>query len=448
MRMVSTKVILDKQRFISLAALFVLPFQGSPIVNCNLLDIQGLKPFTILAVAALAGELSRQKPWRFQDVTERGALLWYLAYVCVFLVVFARSIPHLPIFHALFPSQFRDSRVSYFLSFFLRPALSTCLFPLIIRQFQTEDEVHLVRRTISISMAVLSASVLAIILSTPDIYLGGRRHMAVTFQHHLGLHYNSLGTIYIVTGPLLFCSALEDRMFPKLNAMAAAIVIATIQSRSALVIFWVESLVLLLVLRKGFAVVAINLVATGLFHLWSAPSVTAIRAVGWSHDTLNPDDILSGRLRFLWLPLLSEWIANPARLLWGAGRYGILVSAHFTTGSILRVTHAHNAFVDLFLDTGVIGVIVAVVVLAAGLSRAWRTGRSIRDPLFWTLAVCLCGYLAGTLTERGFFPSYDNLLLFPVLALLVNVARRRTRAIGEPASHFPAGAQSRRSTAP
>lgn len=416
----------------TLALLFFLPFQSSQIVNFNLFDLQGLKPFTILAVATLALELCRQRPWRFQDSTERTALLWYLGYILVFFVVFARSIPHLPIFHAELPSLFRNSGVSYFLSFFLRPALSTCLFALIIRQFQTEGEIHLARRTIGLSMAVLSVTVLVIILSTPDIYVGGRRTMAAAFERYLGLHYNSVGTIYMVTAPLLLYSAVEGRLFPKLNAMLAAIVVATIQSRSTLVIFWLESLVLLLVLRKGVTVLAMNAVATGILNLWSAPTVTAIRSVGLARDKVDLDGILSGRLDFLWAPLLSEWIADPARLLWGAGRYGILISAHFDTGAIVRVTHAHNAFIDLFLDTGLIGVVVVVWALAAGISRTWRVGRSIRDPMFWTLALCLGGYLAGTLTERGFFPTYDNLLVFPVLALLVNVARLRTTGIAEP----------------
>jgi len=50
----------------------------------------------------------------------------------------------------------------------------------------------------------------------------------------------------------------------------------------------------------------------------------------------------------------------------------------------------------------------------------------------------LGGYLAATLTERGFFPSSDNLLVFPIVALLVNVARvRRTAiagAVGDPST--------------
>ena len=86
--------------------------------------------------------------------------------------------------------------------------------------------------------------------------------------------------------------------------------------------------------------------------------------------------------------------------------------------------------------------IVVVSLVAAGLARVWRVGRSIRDPTFWTLALCLGGYLAATLTERGFFPSYDNLLVFPIVALLVNVARVRRIAIaddvGEPSAEQPA----------
>ena len=441
----------DGRRLVSLAALLLLPFQSSPIVNANLAGIQGLKPFSILAVVALVLELSRQPPWRFRDSSERSALSWYLVYLVAFFVVFARSIPHLPTFHAEMPDQFRDSVVDYFLSFFARPALSTCLFALIIRQFQSEREIDLVLRTMRISMAVLSITVLTIILGTPDIYSSGRGHMAETFQDYLGLHYNSLGTIYILTGPILVFLALEDGVPAKLNATLAAVVIATIQSRSSLVIFWLQSLVLLWMSRKGLLLLAMNLIGTGALLIWTAPAVSSVQASGLSPHLHAVDWALSGRIGFLWAPLLSEWSADPTRLLWGAGRYGILVSSHFGTGDMVRATHAHNAFIDLFLDTGIAGVIAVVSLVTAGLARAWRVGRSIRDPMFWALALCLGGYLAGTVTERGFFPSYDNLLVFPIVALLVNVARVRRIAIaddvGAPSAaqpaHVRAGASAR-----
>jgi hypothetical protein len=431
----------DGRRLVTLAALLFLPFQNSPIVNANIAGIQGLKPFSILVVVALVLELSGQRPWRFRDSIERSAISWYLLYLFAFFVVFARSIPHLPTFHAEMPNLFRDSIVAYSLSFFVRPALSTCLFALIIRQFQRESEIDLVVRTMRISMAVFSIIVLAIILATPDLY-SVRRDMAETFRHYLGLHYNSLGTIYILTGPILVSLALEDGLLPKLNATLAALVIATIQSRSGLVIFWVQCLVLLWMTRKGLSFLTMNLLATGVLLIWTAPTLSNVQARTLSPHVRAVDWVLSGRIGFLWAPLLREWGADPNRLLWGAGRYGILVSSHFGAGEFVDATHAHNAFIDLFLDTGVAGVIVVVSLLAAGLARVWRVGRSIRDPTFWTLALCLGGYLAATLTERGFFPSYDNLLVFPIVALMVNVARVRPIAVaddaGDPSAEQPA----------
>ena len=414
-----------------MAALLLLPFQNSPIVNANLAGIQGLKPVSILLVVALVLELSRQRPWRFRDSIERSALAWYLVYLFAFCVVFARSIPHLPTFHAEMPDQFRDSVADYFLSFFARPALSTCLFVLILRQFQSASEIDLVVRTMRISMAVFSIAVLTIILCTPGLYSIARHPMAETFRHYLGLHYNSVGTIYILTGPILVSLALEDGFLAKLNATLAAVVIAMIQSRSSLAIFWLQSLALLCVWRRGLSFLAMNLIATGALLIWTAPTLSSVQANTLSAHVRPVDWVLSGRIGFLWAPLLREWSADPTRLLWGAGRYGILVSSHFDTGEMVRATHAHNAFIDLFLDAGVAGVIVVVSLVAAGLVRVWRVGRSLRDPMFWVLALCLSGYLAGTLTERGFFPSYDNLLVFPLVALLVNIARVRRIAIAD-----------------
>ena len=420
----------DGPRLTSLAALFFLPFQNSQIVNFNLGGIQGLKPISILLGAALVLELSGQRPWRFRDSIERDAIVWYLVYLLAFLAVFARSIPHLATFHAEMPEQFRNSVADYFLSFFVRPALSTCLFALIIRQFQRENEIDLVLRTMRLSMAVLSIAALAIILVTPGLYSDARVPMADAFRHYLGLHYNSVGTIYILTGPILVSLALEGGVLPKLNATLAVLVMAAIRSRSSLAIFWLESFVLLWMSRRGVLFLAVNLVATGALLLWTAPSLSTVQASNLSPHVVALDWALSGRIGFLWAPLLREWTADPTRLWFGAGRYGILVNSHFGAGDMVDATHAHNAFIDLFLDTGIIGVIVGVSLLAAGIVRIWRVGRAVRDRTYWVLALGLGGYLAATLTERGFFPSYDNLLGFPIIALLVNVARVRIATVG------------------
>jgi hypothetical protein len=409
----------DLPRLLSVAALFFLPFQNSPIVNFNLVDIEGLKPITILVVAALAGELSRQKPWSFQDSTERTALLWYLAYIFVFLVVFVRSVPNLPTFHAEFPSQFQSNIARYFLSFFARPALMTGLFVLIVRQFRTKEESQIAAHTLCASVAVLSVSVLAIVLSGDHAYFGDRRALAETLEHYIGLHYNSVGTIYVITGPLVIYLALTRSILQKLCAALVAIAVFLLQSRSSLLIFWFESFAVFLILKRVRLFFLINLVGIGLILVWTPPSVRAIGTVGLDDGGFALDRLLNRRMTLLWAPLLGEWIADPFRLFWGAGRYGILVSQHFATGDIIRATHAHNAFID----TGVVGLTAVVGVVAAGLRRVWRVGRSIHEPLFWALAVCLCGYLVGGVTERGFFPNYDNLLMFPVVALLVNVGR-------------------------
>jgi hypothetical protein len=42
--------------------------------------------------------------------------------------------------------------------------------------------------------------------------------------------------------------------------------------------------------------------------------------------------------------------------------------------------------------------------------------------------MCAVAYLAGTLTERQFFPAVDNMLLFPLLAVMINVVRVRKRS--------------------
>jgi O-antigen ligase len=67
------------------------------------------------------------------------------------------------------------------------------------------------------------------------------------------------------------------------------------------------------------------------------------------------DQILSGRLEHMWLPVLQEVWANP---LFGQGWGAYMWSEAFTTGIAFRTSTVHNAYIRLLLESGVFGLLL------------------------------------------------------------------------------------------
>ncbi|WP_291738664.1 hypothetical protein, partial [Bradyrhizobium sp.] len=59
---------------------------------------------------------------------------------------------------------------------------------------------------------------------------------------------------------------------------------------------------------------------------------------------------------------------------------------------------------------------------------AWRVGRRLHNDLYWALFACIVGYGISMFTEREVFPSFENMYLFLLIAMMVNLARLSSRA--------------------
>jgi O-antigen ligase len=240
----------------------------------------------------------------------------------------------------------------------------------------------------------------------------------------LGMHYNQVGTIYITAGPLLVYLALRPGVLGKLNLAFAFGMLLVIQSRSALLAFAIAVVITLIVLRRTLVLTAGAIIAALILVIWQGPTTAALLSVGVSDgDGFSLDGLLTGRVNAIWGPLLDEWFSDPLLLVFGAGRYGIVTSPLWRLGEIMQTTHAHNAFVDFFLDNGIVLTFALIAAIIWWLVWTWRIGRAMQSALFWALFMCPVAYLMGTLTERQFFPAVDNMFLFPILAVTLNVIR-------------------------
>lgn len=107
---------------------------------------------------------------------------------------------------------------------------------------------------------------------------------------------------------------------------------------------------LFLILRRRFLIFVLGAAAAGVASLiWTAPTIDALLSVGLgSSSDVSGNDMFSGRVDYLWLPLLSEWTSDIGLSLFGAGRYGIVTSTLWDTGNLIHADHAHNAISTSF----------------------------------------------------------------------------------------------------
>ena len=425
-----------------LLALLLLPFHNSPLLNPNLMGIQGMKPFNLLAFTAIASGFFYWLSHGRTTPYERRLFWAFAAYFLIWTVEFVRSLANYDVFRLANASQGDRGISDYLLSFYVRPSLFALLFIVVLALTRSGPSIRRAVWAISLSMFLMSCAIFLIALGNPGEFSQGRDAANPLFETYLGLHYNTIGTMFIVTGPLILYSAFERGWLPKISLACAFVAVLLIGSRSALIVFVFAGLATLLVSgQKRAAFTGLAVIGTTLIFA-AAPSVSALFSVGVGpQGGLTVDGFVNARQTLFWGPLLQEWWHEPVRFWLGSGLYGMLTSTMWSPTAFGGAMHAHNGIINFFLDSGAILTIVLLTCLTMGVVAGWRLGRQLHDRLYWALFFSLVGYLIATLTERGFYPNYDNVHIFPVLALIANVAwlgirsrmmHRQVQASGSP----------------
>jgi len=89
--------------------------------------------------------------------------------------------------------------------------------------------------------------------------------------------------------------------------------------------------------------------------------IAAVLAPGaiWSRVTMGvgqgANEVTAGRTNEIWAPLLPELFNSP---IWGNGLGSIMWSDAMLEGRLPAVGHPHNAFLQAYTDTGVIGLLL------------------------------------------------------------------------------------------
>jgi hypothetical protein len=418
-------ILFSEPRAILFFLLFLLPFHAAPVMTQNILGITGFKPFNLISFAALFMLLLDGKSWRSADPLEKKSLIFLLLYLFVFAVAFLRSMANFQLFQMLMPAQFDGSIINYILTFFVKPSLYITSFLMILKVVRTPDKMEQIVSVISAGMFFLSCTVVIIGVTHAAELISGRGVVRYLTHTYLGMHYNSVGSLYIISVPLLLYKALSKQPFWITGFVLAVVAILFLQSRTTALVCLCSCTMLLILLRKRTLLITMSSIAGFALMAWVPVFIIQGLSTGFEEGTIN--SIFTGRVQSLWLPLLTEWSGDPMRFLFGAGRYGLMTSPLWARGFLLQASQAHNAYLDFFLDNGFLLLSALVFFLFKLLRIGWRYGRRFDSPLYWSLFLCIASFFVGAMTERQIFPSSDNILLFPVIALLINIIRNFQR---------------------
>ena len=405
--------------------ILLMPVSASYLFPHEMFGIKGVNPLNLLLVATLGSYLLGALPDGSLRRFMPRPMLWL--YIVPILIAGANGVRHVGdiasgffIYDAL---DFYDS-VGYLVNLVAKPMLLVIYALLIAAAVAKSDGPEKFLLPAWISIWVM-ASILIVYVLQSGIGLGRLASVGERdFFSPLGLHADDFGRVLEIAYALLLFTWAESKSGREKLGLLASMALAVVAlmltfSRGAFVGFVVTNLLFLAWRRNVGALIFFGvLVAVALFGL---PDAVYERVTAGFGSGLN--QISSGRIDGLWLPLLPELTRHP---LFGNGLESILWSEPMRRGAgvaILAVTHPHNAYLEALLDMGIVG----LALLGAYFAHLWKGFRTLAQDLslspklrgfYLGAAAALTAILVSYLTDSSLRPRPDQVFLWFAIGMM------------------------------
>lgn len=243
----------------------------------------------------------------------------------------------------------------------------------------------------------------------------------------LGMHANDLGRLYATAyAPLLFMwgrtsnSALKFLLVIVMALVAAALLLTF--SRGAFLGFVLVNIVFLISRRsaKMFVLAAVLVpvaVAMAPGALWDRVTM----GVGQ-----GANEVTAGRTSEIWAPLMPELLDSP---FWGQGVGAVMWSKAMLEGRLPPVSHPHNAYLQAYLDMGLIGLLLLTAFWIYIWARCLRYGRDPRLPeslqgFFQGSAASIVAFLVAGFAGSSLEPDPAQVFMWLAVGMMYGLAKR------------------------
>ena len=392
------------------------PLAENFYIHSNLFDIPGMRPFNLLGALLLVVTLIRPERPTEQAVREDVLFTrYFVVYFLIFVVAVLRAVPTIPSLHLALPEVYPGETIGFLLTHLIRPSLFLAPMLFIVYNVVTQRELDKAILAVIVSMFIYSLIIVFLFFNF-KLWSSGDWHRYILLKY-LGYHYNFLATHLIVTAPILFQKALTRKPFYVATFILAALAVACLKSRTAYAIF-VFAIAFMLWFtgrRKIFPIAGLLIIMIGPYVI---PSWLLERATfGFSSGDIN--EITADRLDLIWVPLIEERIENIFGLLFGEGRFSMVLSKSHLRGVMIAAWGAHNAFLEMILDSGLIVTVAFTAFMAKMGKKLLLQARTRKDDFFWAIIGSYVCFLLSCLTDRVFYPDYSSAFVFIITGILI-----------------------------
>lgn len=241
----------------------------------------------------------------------------------------------------------------------------------------------------------------------------------------IGYHANELGAAAAFLLAFLLMAREQSWTLIKYLSMGATLVIIAISFSRMAYLTSVILFALTFFSLKHKEKITLAVLAGVVVIAFSAQLASRIYyGVDESNKQVDVNQVSAGRVEGIWIPMIPHFIEHAAV---GSGIYSILKSPEAKKGLPI---HPHNAYLQVALDMGVVGLIALSFMLA----RFMRLGR--RNPTGFRYVV-IAWMLMG-LTGFSFYPMYANFIVWVSYGLALSAHRAGMREPAQAKTTAPA----------
>lgn len=399
------------------ATLLLLPVFWSPFLDAQLLGISGIKISVVLPLIAFLYLIFVIKPRKIQGEDQ----VFFLIFIGVFTVSIVRSFSYLKVRSISYGEEL--TALSHFSTNYLRPLLVFLIVIILAAYIRSEKDIK------QVTKVILGSSVIAIALmiySVSDASFSDFEIVRTKIQENCGMHPGYFANYFLCLIPLTLLLAIKMKWKLCYLLLGIEIVgVALTFSRASYGVAIVSIVITLLICKKVKAIVAI-VVASPIFYLL-IPNMIIQRALSGIAEN-NVSIISAGRVDSIWKPLLQELSTNSKFLLFGNGRYGIYHTTSYQSGASLSVNNAHNIFLDIVCDGGIIALIFFVIFFVHYLKKFYKVAKLTINPLYQSILygsfLGILGFIVKGTTDGVFWPESSNAIIYVLLGIAIAVVYR------------------------
>lgn len=407
----------------------------------TLFGIQGANPWNLLLASVVVAWLAEKAAGRTRVDMPRGAALILVAYAVMIVVAFLRALPQVGAIHSGESGETSMTAMSLVSDGLINPLKYIFVAFLLFDGSRTPR--NLLLGLVAVYAQAILYAVQVIKFVPPSVLLSANNPYRNRIMRECGLHANDMALVMVVAfwGTLASISLWPylrwwQRAGGLAGAMASLTALALTMSRAGYLAFAVLGLVfgavrwrLLLLLAPVVALVVC--LAFPSIRNRATEGFDSVDASG--QETEDMDAVSAGRTTHLWPPTVDAISESP---MMGHGRLAILRPPLWDTimadyGCV--PTHPHNAYLEMLLDSGLIG-LMATLAFFIGIPLMCLAQGKVDLPL---LRAARGTGLAGAgailimgLTGQSFFPREGVFIVLCCFGLMARACLAMPRAVG------------------